>query len=205
MKILARFVLSLEKLLKDPIGWSNNQPWLLRVALVVLIIPFISIVSITSYKNIYLNEKNINSNISEQSTQEIIQLRKDLERFHNSQIEELAYLSEDIAKLKKSKNSDSDVLGVNDEQVTQNLKMRIENIDLSKADKDLVYIKTDISGARAFIEPSSSSQKLETLELGSFYPSLLEKEDWQQIDLGDGNLGWVENKFIIKFPLDEKN
>jgi len=206
MKFLIRLVLSLEKLVKNPVKWFDHQPWLFRTMLVLLLIPLISSISIISYQKISL--KNNSDHAYQELTQEMSEMRQDLEKFHDSQLKEISYLSEDIARLKQTSTTDTgeSVLGAQDLGIEENLRQRLQDTALTEGDAKLAYIKTDTDKeVVVFDSPNTASQRLAILETGSFYPALTEKDDWQQISLSDEQIGWVKKEFIIKFPINENN
>lgn len=208
MRILARLILSLEKLIKNPVSWFDKQPWLYRFFLVFFLIPLISVISIAQYEKLVLNKTEDSlQNSNEQLKTEIFELKQEIVRLYDVQMEELAYISADIGQIKKSlvsENSEdlslykkSPVLGI------ENVSQKLKDASLKGDDVEIAYVKTETDGVDVFISPSETAKKLTTLEVGSFYPALRESGDWQQIDLRDGQFGWIKKEFIIKFPVNE--
>jgi uncharacterized membrane-anchored protein YhcB (DUF1043 family) len=218
MHFFVKLILSLEKLVKNPVSWFSQKSWLFRTTLVMLLIPIISMISIVSYQQYALLDQENSQDNCQISSQELSDLRQDLEKFHNFQIEELAHLGKDIAQLKQqslyasSEDLSLDeaeigaVLGTEDSQVEENLRQRLQDATLTATDNTAwVYINTDYKQVTVFSKASDSSEKITIIEPGFFYPALEEKNGWQQIELVDGQLGWIENKYIIKFPINENN
>jgi hypothetical protein len=222
MQFLIKLLLSLEKLLKNPIQWFDGQIWIVRMILVLSLVPLISVVSIFSYQKLSLDALT-GSGLSLDTAQSITKLNEEIARQHETEIEELILLRENIATLNKLlmvtskidvENDDTNlVLGVQDsEQITNNLRQRLQDyIDnkyliTSEIDSDLTlaYVKIAENSA-AFLEPSINSAKIEDFEQGVFYPALDEKGDWQQIELADGQKAWIEKQYIMLFPVHENN
>lgn len=210
MNLLIRLILSIEKLIKNPIKWFDAQPWLVRMLAVLLLVPSISAVSIRAYQENMIPGlppiTESNSGLSEAKLEEI------LEKHQNTQVEEILHLREEVSALKETvqllaQESGSElVLGATDTDTKLSLKERLESISASTlSDPNIasVYIRTDDQNVAVFTEARHNSKKITDFQVGTFYPALEETNGWQQIDLGDGRTGWIETKYIIRFPIDE--
>jgi uncharacterized protein YgiM (DUF1202 family) len=203
MHLIAKFILSIEKLLKNPISWLDKQPWILRMFFSLAIVPLISAASIFSYQKImpkYFAELGTNQNIQPADQTELLQT---LEKYHDSQIQEILYLREEIVALKKilqtTNNLPSDVLGEQTETIENNLETLVD------PDIELVFIKSISDGGVLYTQPSTSSKKITDFDLGMFYPVLDKKDNWYQIDLGNNTSAWVEQKNVVSLPEHENN
>ena len=142
MKSLARLILSVEKMLRNPVKWFNDQPWFIRFILVLGLIPCISAISIISYQQ-YASAENQGQDSSE--IEQIKVLQEEMNRNHEAQLQELIYMREEIAGLKElielsndisiEEGEKSFVLGINDGEVNDNLRQRVLDYVLTDHDE----------------------------------------------------------------------
>ena len=213
MKYLARLVLSIENLLKNPVNWFDKQPWLLRMIVLLTLVPAISAASILSYQKFYqFSSSTSGTDQATLTSSDMEKLEKTLEKYHDSQVEEILYLREEVIELKQALklSGDSDeVLGAQDSKKTDDdLRQRLEKFsseNLKNPDMKSAYIISDSPDVVMYSSPSTSSELVDDFEVGTFYPALEQKDNWQEIDFGDGNTAWIDTKYIIIFPIDENN
>lgn len=232
MKYLARLVLSIESLIKNPAKWFTQLNLLLKMLVVFTFIPLISSASILSYQG-FEQKRLFNDDVAGGGRNQQItkaDLEQALEKYQKLQVEEIQLLREEIGQLKQAINLangsldlDSDltpgsdqVLGSEDfknsestsnsEESIENLKERLANFSTTMDDPNFksVYIKTDNKNVTMYAEPSKSSKQITDFEVGIFYPLLSQKNNWQEVDFGNGKSAWVEKQYVINFPIEEK-
>jgi len=221
--MMTKFLLSLEKLIKNPVSWFDKQSWFLRMVLILTIIPITSAASILGYR--YLLPKfDQNSQTNESLSVSINDMRAEMKKYHETEVQELIDLRENISELNRllkvtskidSNENEKLVLGAQTlDSVNENLRQKLkEYVDknysselLNNANNisSLAYIIID-DNALLFSEPTTTSKKITNFDQGAFYPALQENNDWQQIELADGSPAWIEKKYIIIFPINENN
>lgn len=218
MELLVKFVLSLAKLLKNPVAWFSKQPWFLRMMWSLSLIPLISAVSILSYQKM-APQFNGQANKAELVAAGSIQpLKEEMNKLHDAQIKEILSLREDVAALKKLlqpsstvdaiiDNSDS-VLGTQTQTaVGENLRQRLEKFATDNRDDStkLAYTIDGQDEVVVYLKPATSTKQITNLIPDTFYVVTQENEDWLQIDLDNGQSGWIEKKFVMTLPIHENN
>ncbi len=224
MPMLTKILLTAEKIINNPVKWFNEQSWHIRMILILTIIPMISSVSILSYQY-QLPKFSQDSQPNGISQQSINDLQEEMKRYHETEIQELILLRENISELNrllqvtsKVENNENEklVLGAQtldsvNENLRQKLKAYISNnysedklAQTSNTANSLAYAKID-DNTQAFTHPTITSKKILNFEQGAFYPTVSENEEWQQIELKDGSTAWIEKKYIILFPINENN
>lgn len=215
MKLLVKFILSLEKLLKNPVSWFSQQPWPLRMAWSLLLIPLISAVSILSYQNL---APQFNGQANQDTATSIQNLQTEMTKLQQAQLKEILALREDVSTLKKllqpastaevNLDNSETVLGAEDQTaVSENLRQRLEKLAADNGDDStkLAYIIDSQEEVPAYAQPAISAKKITNLVPDTFYVVNQENEDWLQLDLGSGQAGWIEKKFVMTLPIHEKN
>lgn len=185
------------------------------MVVVFTFVPIISSVSILSYQSFLAKELvKQDGNPQEQLTK--ADLEQILEKYQDSQVEEILLLKIEINELKQAINlangnldfESDDVLGVQDTANSiENLKKRLTKTSISPEDLELksVYIKTEEPGITMHVSPSITSKEIKDFKIGMLYPALKQQDNWQEIDFGNGQSAWIDKKYIINFPIDENN
>lgn len=218
MKNLARFILSMQKMVENPVSWFDSRSWLVRMLLVISLVPTIGVVSIFGYQKL-LPKFGVAPQLETPTQQAIVEMQNELKKQSEINAKELSQLRENIAELNRKlivtsmiddENIDP-ILGAQDvENVNANLRDRLqEYLDGTDLDSNnnqasssaFVYVDPDKNPV-AFSKPSRNSQEVD-LEPGLFYPALLGEDAWQQIDIGRGQNAWIEKKYIIVFPVND--
>jgi hypothetical protein len=222
MSFLIKLIISLEKLIINPVQWFDKKPWTVRTILVLLLVPLISAISILSYQKLYPGF-SAGADLDPNTAQSIAALSEEMQRQHETQLEELVLLHENIATLNRllmstgmidAENRDESlVLGAQDsEEINDNIRQRLKDYieneysstNSASDSAMLAYVEID-ENAMAYAEPSVSAKKITNFEQGNLYPALSEKNGWQQIELDDGQKAWIEKQYIILFPVHANN
>lgn len=213
MKTLALIILSIEKLGVDPIGWFSTKPWLFKLLFIIITIPLISIQSIFWYEKITYTKNLAQKSELETQLNLLLEIKQNQAKLLDEQAHEFADIKKDIAIFKEIYNTSldatitEDVLGAQTAVINENLRDRLQTSEVdatTHVGTTQIYIRSDLKNIAAFTQPSSSSSAILGFDTTSMYPALSEKGDWQQIDLGEGKTAWIEKKFILKLPINEK-
>jgi hypothetical protein len=126
IKLLVKLYIQLEKLWANPAAWFGHQPWIIRLLVISLIIPLITLSSVTWYNGLNQSQKRAQE-LQLQSYDEFKTFKEVYDKNTLQQLEELKTLKKDIAELKKDAlireieaEASTDVLGVQTLTATEN-------------------------------------------------------------------------------------
>lgn len=120
MKSLAHFLISLELLWKNPAEWWPKQHWLFKLVAIVLVIPAISVASITLNQHFSQNSSQEVMKLQRETIQELIALKtrvKELEQQNRDLTEQMSALDTPLSAA---------ILGTEDASTTQENQLLVE-------------------------------------------------------------------------------
>jgi len=223
MKILAKFILSIEDFFKNPGDWlSKHISFLIAIALIFAAILFLYSKNSPKSTNTATSNQDLVNAISE--------LKKDQKKNHELQLQEMLFLKQDIIQLKHAlqiadidQDDQEEFVPIVEELDTINdsLRQRLQdNSDGSSSDSenfsdtnnqdidqdidgagekpnpDRIYIKPSSQGTVFYSSPSTSSKEVSGLETGMFYTKLSQQDDWYKIETNKDFDVWINKRHI---------
>ena len=99
MRFLVKTYLSLEKLVLNPVAWFSHRNWLVRYAIILLLIPPLAIMSVVTYQSHQGTESSL-TQISSETYQEVVRLRENFNLTTHDQAAEIALLKKEVGELR---------------------------------------------------------------------------------------------------------
>jgi hypothetical protein len=194
IKILARIIVSLVQLIKNPVQWFSNRNWLTRVLLILILLPLISAITIGWYDQIMLFRQGTSeqSSFSQGDTntvfnQKFEELQKQLDDQHQDQLSILSDLENKIEALRQLVLYGEDaILGISE-----------GNYEIEET-KQVIYIPKDFITVPVYDEPIISPKKSSNIEGGNIFFFLDKIDGWYKINLDDNSSVWIQEEYVLE-------
>ncbi|MEN8252778.1 MAG: SH3 domain-containing protein [Patescibacteria group bacterium] len=184
MKILVRLYLSLEKLFTNPVAWSAEQPWGIRMIFVLITLPLIATSSIVVHESLEGGSSEQIRELLSDNKQQISNLKEAYKKDSEKQLQKIEELNQDIDKLKMIVSQSSPrVLGSSEEEQTK-----------------MIYVSSNLEEVEVLAQAQEGAEKIGVLPANSLYFYLQKQDSWYQIEIDNNITGWINDKFVIKFP-----
>jgi hypothetical protein len=196
-KLLVTLYLQLEKLWRNPAAWFAESPWLVRVLVVLLIFPAISLSSIAWYATTY-GPQGRTQELLNQNYSELQNLRVQLEANDQRYQADMEMVKNTLTQLKR--NQGQNVLGEDDD--TSAVLGDGAEAGVASGSSHIVHVVIEAGDAPVpvYAEPSTTAKIVTRLDLDALYFVLDKKTGWYELDLNQGKKGWVQADSVLELP-----
>jgi|GEM_PF-3073156 len=201
MGLLARLFISLEKLAKNPVEWFCHIPWILRMGLVLLLVPTISIISIVLYNHYSPNTRSLQKSLTESSSQ-LATIRQEQQDFYAQQLEELALLDTKMAKIETFMTVTNNRLNNTNNENVLGTESDTEILEATEptTGKKTLYLPKRPEAIPVHEQPVISSAMITEIPSDALLFFIEKKAGWYKIELETNTVGWIQGELAIEIP-----
>lgn len=186
MDLIAQFVVSLARLITNPVAWFARKNWLVRLALTLVIVPAVSLSTL-----IWTNHLMVWT--QPHAAPDTTQLEQRLEHIEQ-QISELAADPPATAAAIGGGNWDAAVLSSDQSILGASQAAQTE----TDAPQVVIFIPQEVSQIPVFQEPTIDAQLVTQIDGGNIFFVLDQQPDWYLISLDYQQTGWVQAEFAFE-------
>lgn len=192
MKLLAKLIVSLERLVRDPGEWFEKTSGLVKLLLIVAILPIVSTVTIIVYQTKMQTSPDAVMTAQRETYQELLAIKQEIKELQESQTE-LA-------------GEDKKILGASESAAT--IKQRISDYNSSPSaqvtdtNPQLLFIpKGNQNEVKVYALPNENSQVKTTIATNTWYLFEKKEGDWYLITINEQSeeQGWIPAKLVQDF------
>lgn len=191
MRLFAKFILSTENLIKNPVTWSENQHFLVRWLLIALLVPAIGLSSIYLNENLGLVGSGLRGDSSE-----IEALQSQINKLHQQQIDEIANLTTELEELKVEREQGAGGGTESGSSAGQGVVGGVATAPQSTA----LYLPKTSEEIKVYMEARENSKVIAKLESDSIQFMIEKIDGWYKIEVDNITSGWIMEKFATPLP-----